>query len=141
MRNRAATALIVVFMAAGLYTGFGRHEIYPFSTFPMYSSARADPDRPERYGVVGLTAEGRVTDAVVTPLGSSMFVHWVEDAEGDPERLDRLGDLFLEYNRRRTPELELEGIRITRTTYEIPPYPSRDPPRKAEVEVLYETRQ
>jgi hypothetical protein len=90
--------------------------------------------------MVGLTAEGRVTEKLVSPLGTSLFLHWVEDAESDPEQLDRLGDLILEYNQRRTPELELAAIRITKTAYEIPAYPSRDRPRKTDVEVLYETR-
>jgi hypothetical protein len=139
MKNTVATALIIAFVAAGLYVGFTGGEAYPFSTFPMYSAARDGALRREHYEVVGVTAEGRVTGAA-SPLGTSLALHWIGDAEGDPERLRRVGDLMLAYNRRRSPELELEAVRIIKTTYQIPADPSRHRPRKSDSEILYETR-
>jgi hypothetical protein len=105
----------------------------------MFSAARDGAYRPERYEIVGVTAAGRLTGAA-SPLGESLAQGWIEDAEGDPERLRRIGDLMLAYNRRRSPELALEAIRVVKTTYRIPAEPSRDRPIKSDSEIVYETR-
>ena len=139
MKIRFATALIVAFLATHLYVGFSRGEAYPFSTFPMFSEACDGAYRRAHYEVVGVTAEGRVTGAA-SPLGTSLALTWIRDAEGDTERLGRVGDLMLAYNRRRSPELELEAVRIVKTTYRIPADPSRHRPRRSDSEILYETR-
>ena len=47
---------------------------------------------------------------------------------------------MLAYNRRRSPELELQAVRITKTTYRIPADPNRHRPAKSESEIIYETR-
>ena len=139
MKATVATALIVTFLATNLVVGFSGGEAYPFSTYPMFRTARADDDLREHYEVAGVTADGRVTGAA-TPLGTSLALRWINDAEGDPERLRRVGDLMLAYNRRRNPELELQAVRITKTTYRIPADPARHRPTKSESEIVYETR-
>lgn len=138
MKRKAANALIVAFLGVALYAGFSGREIYPFSSFPMYSAVRADPQRGQHYYLVGVTEDGRVTREVTAPLGTAVFLGWVRDGQGDPRRIGRLGSTLLSYNRRLRPELV--AIRIVRVTYEISAYPSRDRPRKARVEVLREAR-
>jgi hypothetical protein len=132
--------MIIAFMGAALYAGFAGREIYPFSSFPMYSTVRAAFYRPEHHYIVGVKADGRVTDDVVGPLGTAVLLQWTRNAQDDPKRLERLGDMLLTYNRRRRPELELVAIRVMRATYEIPPYPRRDRPTKSHVQVIHETR-
>jgi hypothetical protein len=138
MRTTVATGLIVAFIATGLYVGFTRQEAYPFSTFPMFSAARDGAYRRENYEVFGVSAGGRVTRAA-SPLGDSLAAAWIRDAGGNPKRLRRVGDLMLAYNRRRSPELELEAVRVVKTTYRIPAEPSRKRPSKSDSEIVYET--
>jgi hypothetical protein len=138
MKFKAANALIIAFLGVALYAGFAGRDIYPFSSFPMYSAVRADPQRGRYYDLLGVTADGRVTREVTAPLGTAVFVDWVRDGQGDRRRIGRLGRALLSYNRRRTPELV--AIRIVRVTYEISAYPNRDRPRKRRVEVLREVR-
>ena len=139
MKAGVATALILAFLATNLFVGFSRGEAYPFSTYPMFRTARDGDYRQEHYEVAGVTADGRVTGAA-SPLGVSLVLRWIRDAEGDPARLRRVGDLMLAYNRRLSPELELRAVRITKTTYRIPADPSRHRPAKSESKVIYETR-
>lgn len=138
MKTTVATALIVAFLATNLFVGFSGGEAYPFSTFPMFRSAHNGDDLREHYEVVGVTADGRVTHAA-TPLGTSLALLWIDDAESDPGRLKSVGDLMLSYNRRLSPDVELRAVRITKTTYRIPSDPSRHRPTKSESEIIYET--
>ena len=140
MRNRLATVVILTFMGAVLYAGLAGRDVYPFSSFPMYRDVRVDPYRVEHYELVGITADGRLADGMISPLGTSLLLRWARDAEGDVRRLELLSDLLLNYNRRLRPELELQAVRITKATYTIPAYPSRDRPEKSDVEIVYETQ-
>lgn len=138
MRNRLATVVIVTFMGAGLYAGLAGRDMYPFSSFPMYSEVRLDPYRVEHYELVGITADRRLAGGMVSPLGTSLLLRWARDAEGDRRRLALLGDLLLSHNRRRRPELE--AVRITKATYTVPAYPSRERPRRSDVEIVFQTQ-
>jgi hypothetical protein len=136
MKAGVATALIVAFLATNLIVGFTRGEAYPFSTYPMFRTARDGDYRREHFEVVGVTADGRVSHAAA-PLGTSLALTWIDHAEGDPERLKRVGALMLAYNRTLSPELDLRAVRITKTTYRIPTDPSRYRPTKSKSEIIY----
>ena len=140
MKNKLPTTMIITFMGAALYAGFASREIYPFSPFPMYSASRAHSYRPQYHYIAGVTTDGQVTDDVTAPLGTAVLLKWASDAQDDPRRLERLGDMLLTYNRRRRPELKLVEIRIIRATYQIPAYPRHDLPTKSHVEVIRKTR-
>ena len=139
MRPRLAGVVIVAFLGAEIYAGLAGRDIYPFSDFPMYSELRTDPQRAH-HEILGVRADGGLTRDIAAPLGTALMLEWARDAEGDRARLERLGDMVLSHSRRRRPRLRLVGVRLTRSTYEIPAHPLPPRPRRTEFEVVQETR-
>lgn len=136
---KPASTGIAVFLALSLFAGFSYGDLYPFSNFPMYSTARTTPYEPPQYELVGISADGERTSDLRAPLGTSLFLQWVQDVEEQPERAETLGALLLSYNRRRDPDLDLAKVMILRHDYVIPAYPDPGHPEKLRTEVIYET--
>lgn len=136
---RLASVGIALFLASCLFAGFIYGDLYPFSHFPMYSTARTTPYEPARYELVGVSSDGERTAGLAAPLGTSLFPQWVQDAEEDPESAETLGSLLLSHNRRRNPDRDLAEVRILRHDYVIPEHPRPGRPEKLGTEVIYET--
>jgi hypothetical protein len=125
----AASAFILVFLYAFAVAGTQHREIYPFSSFPMFSNkVTRTPDTFVRWETEGVLYSGAQVDDVYVPMGRASFMRWQGRAKGKARLRRTIGQVVLDHSDRvRTarghPE-RLAGLVVYKVRYESPfPHP------------------
>ena len=124
-----ASIVISVFLVTYLRVGFQHYEgAYPFSSFPMYSTAQTNaPHTVVRYEMVGTTESGKKVTGLHAPLGTAIFLTWQRRAYRSPRLRRDLANVLLDHNsklRNDAGEEPLSSLQIKAVRYAIPhPHP------------------
>lgn len=128
--RRLVSAGLAAFFGFYLFIGFSGGEAFPFSTFPMYSSARLDPYVVPTQRIFVYTADGReyaVTHQTIRSRVRAMRREIVLD-QVDEQAIPSFTEELL----RRINTLELTpgaatGLRVLELRVQIPPHGEGDP--------------
>jgi|GEM_PF-5473757 len=104
MRSKIAASLFIcAFLAVYAHTGIKHRELYPFSTFSMYSGVRAKtPYIFSRYEIDGVLPGGDRVEHLKAPLGPSILLKWRKLAKrrNDDALLEAVGEALYDFNDR-----------------------------------------